>query len=45
MHADWMNGWEPEIAQLWGVKCMQDRRDCGSFNLGDGRTGNGFQGN
>ena len=45
LHADWMNGWEPAIAKLWGTKCLQERRECGSFNLGDGREAIEFQGN
>ena len=44
-HADWMNGWDPAISDLWGMKCMRDRRDCGSANIGDGRTTLEFQGN
>ncbi len=45
MHGDWMNGWDPAISDLWGAKCMQERRDCGSANLGDGRVTQEFQGN
>ncbi len=45
MHGDWMNGWDPAISDLWGVKCMQERRDCGSANLGDGRVTQEFDGN
>ncbi len=45
LHADWMNGWDPAISDLWGVKCMQERRNCGSANLGDGRVTLEFQGN
>ena len=45
MHGDWMNGWDPQITALWGAKCMQERRDCGSANLGDGRQTLEFQGN
>jgi hypothetical protein len=44
-HADWMNGWDPAISDLWGNKCMQERRECGSYNLGDGRVSIEFQGN
>jgi hypothetical protein len=45
MHADWMNGWDPAISALWGQKCMVERRNCGSANLGDGRETSEFQGN
>ena len=45
IHADWMNGWDPVVSDLWGVKCMRERRDCGSANLGDGRGTLEFQGN
>lgn len=45
VHADWMNGWDPAISDIWGVKCMREARDCGSFNVGDGRGSIGFQGN
>ena len=44
-HGDWMNGWDPAISDLWGVKCLRERRDCGSANLGDGRQTLEFQGN
>ena len=45
LHADWMNGWDTAISTLWGTKCMRERRDCGSANLGDGRDALEFQGN
>jgi hypothetical protein len=45
IHADWMNGWDVAISDLWGQKCMAERRDCGSANLGDGRETSEFQGN
>ncbi|MEP7097942.1 MAG: DUF1996 domain-containing protein [Dokdonella sp.] len=45
MHADYMNGWDPAISDLWGVKCLRERRDCGSANLGDGRVTAEYQGN
>jgi hypothetical protein len=44
-HADWMNGWDPVVSDLWGIKCMRERRDCGMANLGDGRITLEFQGN
>ena len=45
MHGDWMNGWDPTISELWGIKCMRERRNCGAANMGDGRTTLEFQGN
>jgi hypothetical protein len=45
LHGDWMDGWDPDVSDLWGVKCMRERRDCGSANLGDGRNALEFQGN
>ena len=45
MHADWMNGWDPAISDLWGIRCMRELRECGSANLGDGRGTIEFQGN
>lgn len=45
MHGDWMGGWDPAISDLWGIKCMRERRNCGSMNLGDGRQTLEFQGN
>ena len=45
MHADWMNGWDPAVSDLWGVQCLRARRNCGAANLGDGRTVVEFQGN
>ena len=44
-HGDWINGWDPDISDLWGVKCLRERRDCGSANMGDGRSTMEFQGN
>lgn len=45
MHGDWINGWDAAITELWGQKCMTEKRDCGSANLGDGRVTQEFQGN
>ena len=45
LHGDWINGWDPAITELWGQKCMTEKRDCGSANLGDGRVTQEFQGN
>jgi hypothetical protein len=44
-HGDWMNGWDPEISELWGINCERARRDCGSTDIGDGRQTLEFQGN
>jgi hypothetical protein len=44
MHADWMNGWDTAVSDLWGLKCLREQRDCGSANLGDGRITMEFQG-
>ncbi len=44
-HADWINGWDPAISDLWSITCIRERRDCGSANLGDGRTTLEFDGN
>jgi hypothetical protein len=44
-HADWMNGWDKTVSDVWGVKCMRERRECGSANMGDGRSTIEFQGN
>jgi hypothetical protein len=45
MHADWFNGWDKSISDLWGVECLRAQRNCGSANLGDGRVTQEFQGN
>jgi hypothetical protein len=37
-HADWFNGWKPDIAQTWATKCVQAGMDCQAHELGDGRT-------
>lgn len=37
-HADWFNGWKPDIMQTWATKCVQAGKDCASHMLGDGRT-------
>jgi hypothetical protein len=44
-HADWMNGWDPAISDVWGTECLAKRRDCGAETLGDGRMTGEFQGN
>ncbi len=43
MHADWVNGWKPEIMGTFVNHCLRASKDCGSHLLGDGRmiTGGG----
>lgn len=36
-HADWFNGWKPEISEAWGRGCVIAVKDCYSHLLGDGR--------
>ena len=36
MHADWFNGWKPEVQDIWIKSCLQANRDCHGFLLGDG---------
>jgi Domain of unknown function (DUF1996) len=36
-HADWFNGWRPEIMDTWVKKCDQVDRECMAHLLGDGR--------
>ena len=35
-HADWMNGWDPEILDLIVNNCINPGYDCGVGLLGDG---------
>ncbi len=37
LHADWMNGWDQSILDLWTTKCIREERDCANGSLGDGR--------
>lgn len=37
MHADWFNGWKPDVMATWIKNCDQAARDCHSHLLGDGR--------
>jgi hypothetical protein len=37
LHADWRNGWDPDVMNALWRNCWQPRRECGSFDLGDGR--------
>ena len=36
-HADWMDGWDPEIMKSWVKNCIQADKDCHANLLGDGR--------
>ncbi|AKJ27182.1 DUF1996 domain-containing protein [Caldimonas brevitalea] len=36
-HADWWNGWKPDIMDTWIRHCVQPGLDCHSHLLGDGR--------
>ena len=37
-HADWFNGWDPKVQDIWLKNCIQAARDCHGFLLGDGTT-------
>ncbi len=37
-HADWWNGWNPDIEQTWITHCENASKDCHGYLLGDGRT-------
>jgi len=38
VHADWFDGWEPEIVQTFVQRCIHPGLDCHSHLLGDGRA-------
>lgn len=38
LHADWMNGWDETIITRVVKNCLNNPRDCGGPNLGDGQT-------
>lgn len=42
LHADWMNGWDESIIARFVKSCLNERRNCGGPNLGDGQTLTGF---
>jgi hypothetical protein len=44
-HADWFDGWDQTIMVPTSVECLQKRRNCGTFQIFDGRTALEFQGN
>jgi hypothetical protein len=37
LHADWFDGWRPEVKEAWVKGCNQAGRDCKGGLLGDGR--------
>lgn len=37
LHADWFNGWKPDVMAAWIKNCDQAAKDCHSHLLGDGR--------
>lgn len=45
MHGDWFDGWDQDIMVPTNVECLQKRRDCGSYQVFDGRVANEFGGN
>jgi hypothetical protein len=38
IHADWYNGWDPEVQNTWITNCLKAERDCHGYLLGDGTT-------
>jgi hypothetical protein len=38
MHADWWNGWQPDVMASWVTHCVQANKDCHAHLLGDGRA-------
>lgn len=38
LHADWFNGWKPDIVNTWTDNCVRAGADCQAHMLGDGRT-------
>jgi hypothetical protein len=36
-HADWINGWKPEVMDVWMNQCLRKGLDCKGALLGDGR--------
>lgn len=37
-HSDWINGWKPEVMDVWIQKCVRAGMDCKGALLGDGRA-------
>lgn len=44
-HADYMFGWDKTISDTFLQLCNRELRNCGSWNLGNGRGAKPFQGN
>lgn len=42
LHGDWMNGWDQSIIGRVVKNCLNELRDCGGPNLGDGQTLDGL---
>lgn len=36
-HADWFNGWRPDVKDQWTRNCINPGNDCGSHMLGNGQ--------
>jgi hypothetical protein len=36
-HADWFDGWNPDIRNAWVANCNQKAKDCHAHLVGDGR--------
>jgi hypothetical protein len=36
LHADWMNGWDQDVLELWNTHCIRQKRDCANGSLGNG---------
>lgn len=36
LHADWFNGWDAKVQELWVKNCLQGNKDCHLDLLGDG---------
>ena len=36
LHADWFDGWNPDVMKLWVNNCDRAQVDCGIDVLGDG---------
>lgn len=36
IHADWFNGWDPQIEATWVKHCLNESRHCASGDLGQG---------
>jgi hypothetical protein len=43
LHGYWVNGWDPDIQSAWVTHCVNQRVDCASHLLGDGRAISGEQ--